>query len=79
MAAAAVTGIVALMLAEARALGLSLTADQIRNILILASHNHPPESEDWDERYGWGRVCAAKAVALVSAMAFKCRPMDPRA
>jgi subtilisin family serine protease len=79
MAAAAVTGIVALMLAEARALGLSLTADQIRNILILASHNHPPESEDWDERYGWGRVCAAKAVALVSAMTFKCGPMGPRA
>jgi len=79
MAAAAVTGIVALMLAEARALGLSLTADQIRNILILASHRRPPEGEDWDERYGWGRVCAAKAVALVSAMAFKCRHIDPRA
>jgi hypothetical protein len=69
MAAPAVAGIVALMLAEARNRGLQLTVDQIRDILIGTARRAPPAGAAWDDRYGAGRVDAAAAVGRVAAMA----------
>jgi Subtilase family len=72
LSAPAVTGIVALMLAEAKARGISLAADQIRNILVQAARKDPPAAngqlsanDGWDRQYGYGRVSAADAVAAV--------------
>lgn len=69
MAAPAVTGVLALMLAEARARGLSLTATQIRDILINSVRRNPPPGNAWDSRFGHGRVSASAAVAEVIALA----------
>jgi hypothetical protein len=68
MAAPAVAGIVALMLAEARNRGLQLDIDQIRDILISTARRGPPAGAAWDDRYGAGRVDAAAAVGRVAAM-----------
>jgi len=72
VSAPAVTGIVALMMAEATARGISLTADQIKSMLIKAARKNPPHSstktsddDGWDPRYGFGRVNAANAVSQV--------------
>jgi subtilisin family serine protease len=65
MAAPAVTGVVALILAKARAQGRNLKAHEIRNILISTAHRNPPAGSDWDFGYGFGRVCAKAAVAYV--------------
>jgi hypothetical protein len=65
MSAAVVTGTVALMLAEARAQGITLTSHQIRKILVRTAHRNPPVGSEWDARYGFGRVCAKAAVAEV--------------
>ena len=69
MAAPAVTGTVALILAEVKARGISLTVDQIREIVTLATHNDTIPDKGWDPRFGYGRICAAKAVAIVSGLA----------
>lgn len=64
MAAPAVTGVVALMLAEALSLNKNLTIDQIREILAKTARSNPP-STVWDDRYGMGRVDANSSVQKV--------------
>jgi len=79
MAASVVTGVVALMLAEAKARNLPLTSDEIRDILIKTARKQPPAAGGqggspeviWDPRYGYGRVSAPDAVAAVIALAEK--------
>lgn len=69
MAAPAVTGLVALVLAEAKARNLRLTSSQIRSILTSTARRNPPMGTAWDSRYGFGRVDAAAAVQKVIDMA----------
>jgi subtilisin family serine protease len=64
MAAPAVTGVVALMLAEALSLNKNLTIDQIREMLAKNARSNPP-STVWDDRYGMGRVDANASVQKV--------------
>ncbi len=63
MAAPTVTGVVALILSEARAQGISLDIDQIRTILERTARHNPPRRQGWDPRYGHGRVDAQALVA----------------
>lgn len=58
MAAPAVTGLVALLLAEAHRLNLKLTSAQIRDALIKSARLNPPNhaAGAWDPRYGHGRA-----------------------
>ena len=66
MATPAVTGVVALMLSEAKAAGKALTIDQIRDILKnTARKNPPPAATSWNPQYGAGRVSAAAAIAKI--------------
>jgi subtilisin family serine protease len=66
MAAPAVAGVIALILAEAKAKRLNLTIDEIRDILTKTARKTPPEHSDgWHPRYGYGRVDAAACVAMV--------------
>jgi subtilisin family serine protease len=65
LSAAVVTGTVALILAEAREQGITLTADQIRKILIGTAHRDTTNGNQWDSGAGYGRVCAKAAVADV--------------
>lgn len=64
MAAPAVTGVVSLMLAEARSLNKELTVEQIRDILAKTARLNPP-SVVWNDRYGMGRVDASASVQQV--------------
>jgi hypothetical protein len=68
MASPVVTGIIALMLGEARARGISLNTGQIRDLLTQAARKNPPVAPDWDSRFGHGRVSAATAVTQIIAM-----------
>ncbi|HDR7164543.1 TPA: S8 family peptidase [Bacillus cereus] len=68
MAAPAVTGVIALILAKAKAHNLTLTIDQIRSIVQQSARSHPPAREGWDNRYGFGRIDARAALALVTEM-----------
>lgn len=74
MASPAVTGTVALVLAEARARKISLTIDEVRALVIGAARRTPPPGTAWDPRYGFGRISAAGAVAKVAAVK---RPKPP--
>ncbi|MGH9223310.1 MAG: S8 family serine peptidase [Acidimicrobiales bacterium] len=65
MAAPAVTGAVALMLASAAAKGRSLTIDEVRAAVIETARDNPPAAGPWDPRYGHGRVSAAGLVGRV--------------
>lgn len=65
MAAAVVTGTIALMLAKAQAQGITLTADEIREILIRTAHGNSPGGNHWDPGFGFGRVCVKLALAEV--------------
>ena len=58
MAAPAVTGLVALLLAEARRRGLGLSSAQIRDALIQSARLNPPAhaAGQWDPQYGLGRA-----------------------
>lgn len=78
LAAATVTGVVALMLAEAQSREIPLSADRIRQILILAARGNPPGGDEWHPRYGFGRVCAATAVAFVRDLATYHQQPTPR-
>lgn len=69
MAAPAVAGIIALMLAEARARGFALNANQIRGIVIASARPGPPDGGGWDDRYGHGRISAQAAVQGVIRLA----------
>lgn len=62
MAAPAVTGAIALLLAEAKARRLSLTVDEIRAAVIETAQGNPPDAGAWHPRYGFGRISAAGAV-----------------
>ncbi|WP_346428458.1 S8 family serine peptidase [Brevibacillus halotolerans] len=55
MAAPAVTGVIALMLAEVKANGKSLTIDQIREILEKTAKSHPSDRNGWDNKI-WSRT-----------------------
>lgn len=68
MAAPAVTGVVALVLAEAKANGVQLTINQIRDIITQSARENPPVSQDWDDRYGLGRIDARQAVKAVTSV-----------
>ncbi|MEW6732409.1 MAG: S8 family peptidase [Acidobacteriota bacterium] len=69
MAAPAVTGVIALMLAEAFALGLNLKIDQIRTIIQSIARKNPPSiTSAWDARYGFGRIDANAAILAVRAL-----------
>lgn len=65
MAAPVVAGIVALMFEEAAARGLKLTIDQTIQILTDTARRGPPGGTAWNDRYGHGRVSAARAVQAV--------------
>ncbi|MBE9167138.1 S8 family peptidase [Pleurocapsales cyanobacterium LEGE 06147] len=67
MAAPAVTGVVALVLAEARSLNQELTVEQIRDILAKNARLNPPDVA-WNDRYGMGRVDASASVQQVRAL-----------
>jgi subtilisin family serine protease len=64
MAAPAITGVVALVLAEARSLNQELTVEQIRDILAKNARLNPPDVA-WNDRYGMGRVNASASVQQV--------------
>lgn len=61
MATPAVTGLVALMLAEAARTGARLAIGDIRAKLMNAAEQQPPavEAKTWHPQYGFGRVCAS--------------------
>ena len=65
MAAPAVCGSIALLLAEACKRGVDLTIEQIRGILVQTAQRNPPDGKAWHPQYGNGRVSAAKAVATL--------------
>ena len=69
MAAPAVAGMTALVVAEAQGRGISLGAQEIRDILIGAARKNPPAGAGGDARYGHGRASAASAVAAVMELA----------
>lgn len=56
LAAAAVTGTVALILADARACEREITAKEIRERLIAEAHEKPSGGKQWDSGYGHGLV-----------------------
>lgn len=64
LAAAAATGVAALVLAEAAAAGITLTASELRQVLIASCRGNPPLAA-WDERYGHGRIDASAAVQQI--------------
>lgn len=68
MAAPAVAGIVALILAEATARGLSLSSAQLRALLMHTARRNPPAGTRWDPRYGHGRISAGAAVEAVRTL-----------
>ena len=79
MASPAVTGIVALMLAEATARGLSLTIAQIRELLTDQARRTPPPAGQWHDRFGHGRVSAVGSVQAVIDLATGAGPGAPSA
>ena len=68
MAAPVVTGIVALIMAQAQAQGISLSVQQIRRILADTARRNPPRGKKWHDRFGNGRVSGSRAVAAVMAL-----------
>lgn len=69
VAAPVVTGVIALMMSEAKKWGIALTADEIRKILIKTARRNPPRGSNWDHRYGHGRISAKAAVDAVTEIA----------
>ena len=67
MAAPTVTGVIALMLAEAHDRNLKLTIDQIRNILAASTKKNFPQPSEV-ERYGCGAIDASIAVSAVQSI-----------
>jgi hypothetical protein len=65
MAAPAVTGIVALVLAEANARGISLPIDQIFAAVTGSGRHDPPPGAAWDAQFGQGRIDASAAIVGV--------------
>lgn len=69
MAAPAVAGLIALIFEEAKAQGLNLSIDQTISILQNTARRNPPSGTAWHNRYGAGRIHAAKAIKAVMDMA----------
>lgn len=68
MAAPAVTGIIALVFAEAAARNIKLSFSQTNQILTKSARRNPPGGTAWNDRYGSGRISAARAVKAVIDM-----------
>ena len=68
MAAPGVAGIVALVFEEAVARGINLSIDQTIQILTDSARRNPPGGAAWNDRYGHGRISAAKAIKAVIDM-----------
>ncbi|PZD94943.1 peptidase S8 [Paenibacillus sambharensis] len=68
MASPAITGVVALILAEANAQGIKLSIDQTREIVDKAARKNPPNASAWDERYGFGRIDAKAAIEAIKSL-----------
>ncbi len=68
MAAPGVAGVVALVFEEAVAQGLKLSIDQTIQILTNSTRRNPPGGTAWNDRYGYGRISAAKAIQAVMSM-----------
>jgi subtilisin family serine protease len=68
MSAPVVTGIIALMLGEARDRNIELDINQIRDILIQSAENNPPEDPLQKARYGYGPIDVNVALSLIRAM-----------
>ena len=79
MAAPAVTGLVALLLAEARRRNLNLSSAQIREALIQSARLNPPAHAPgaWDPRYGHGRVHISALATLAGPPAPNTVPPRP--
>ena len=69
MAAPGVAGIIALVFEEAVARGVNLSIDQMIQILTDSARRNPPGGTAWNDRYGHGRISAAKAIKAVIDMA----------
>lgn len=63
MAAPAVAGVVAVLLGEARSLGISLTAADVQKSVCDCAR--PISRSGWDDREGWGRVDLAAAIGAL--------------
>jgi subtilisin family serine protease len=61
MAAPAVAGVLALLLAEAHRAGASLPSAAIRAILLNSTRRNPPGAAGWNAQYGLGRLSARQA------------------
>ena len=68
MAAPGVAGIIALVFEEAVARGINLSIDQTIQILTDSARRNPPGGAAWNNRYGHGRISAAKAIEAVINM-----------
>ncbi|MEO1431203.1 MAG: S8 family peptidase [Cyanobacteria bacterium J06632_19] len=68
MSAPVITGIIALMLSEARDRNIELDINQIRNILIQSAENNPPEDILKEARYGYGPIDINAALSAVRTM-----------
>lgn len=69
MASPGVAGIVALVLEEAATRGLNLTIDQTRAVIAASARRNPPAGAAWHDRYGSGRISAARAIDAVIQLA----------
>ena len=78
MAAPVVTGIAALMMGQARAQGVSLSGQQIRDILAQTAKRDPTTGNIWHDRLGHGRVSASQALAAVMALTTGNPPKNTR-
>lgn len=68
MSAPVVTGIIALMLSEARDRNIELDINQIRDILIQSAEKNFPEDPLEKARYGYGPIDVNVALSLIRAM-----------
>ncbi len=69
MAAPCVTGLCALVLAEAKARNRTLAIADLRSAVVDTARRDPPGGTVWDNRYGMGRVSAKAAVARAGTTA----------
>jgi len=56
------------MFEEAAAQGLKLTIDQTIKILTDSARRNPPGGTAWNDRYGFGRISAARAIKAIIAL-----------
>ncbi|MGD1909615.1 MAG: S8 family peptidase [Rivularia sp. (in: cyanobacteria)] len=68
MSAPVVTGIIALMLSEAKARNINLDINQIRDLLIQSAENNPPEEPLQRLRYGHGPIDINTLISNIRAM-----------